>query len=206
MSDRADEVTESRDTEDLLAETEELLSGSGDGVDTGESRAPDEAEPRRSVDADSRTSSAPLDSPAESDTKSGSSRLSRLRSRLSSPVSGLSLENYFSPRAFFAFVLLVGAGLLAGGMTIPFGGGRVVGMFGVAFAIGLFTSRRRYLEMAAAGTMVGAASSLTSYAMIAVAGSYQAVVAVGVAAGLVGCLVGYYFGRDLRDGLVRDIE
>ncbi|SDK03872.1 hypothetical protein [Natronorubrum texcoconense] len=205
MSDRSEEVTESRDTEDLLAETEELLSGTGGGVDTDEPRAPAESEPRRSVETDSRPSSTPLDTPAESDTKSGSSRLSRLRSKLSIPTSGPSLEQYFSPRAFFAFVLLVGTGLVAGGMTIPFAG-RVLGMFGVAFAIGLLTSKRRYLEMAAAGTTVGGLSALASYTVLAVAGSYQAVVAVGVAAGLVGCLIGYYFGRDLRNGLVRDID
>ncbi|WP_440770050.1 DUF456 domain-containing protein [Natronorubrum sp. DTA28] len=205
MSDRSEEVTESRDTEDLLAETEELLSGTGGGVDPGESRSPEEGEPQRSVDADSRTTSTPLDAPAEPDAKSGSSRLSSLKSKLSIPTSGPSLEQYFSPRAFFAFVLLVGTGLVAGGMTIPFAG-RVLGMFGVAFAVGLLTSKRRYLEMAAAGTTVGGLSALASYTVLAVAGSYQAVVAVGVAAGLVGCLIGYYFGRDLRNGLVRDID
>ncbi|WP_440766197.1 DUF456 domain-containing protein [Natronorubrum sp. DTA7] len=205
MSDRSKEVTESRDTEDLLAETEELLSGTGGGVDPGESRSPDEGESWRSVDADSQPSSTQLDPAAESDANSSSSRLSRLKSRLSRPTSGASIEQYFSPRAFFTFVLLVGTGLVAGGMTIPFAG-RVLGMFGVAFAIGLLTSKRRYLEMAAAGTTVGGLSALASYTVLAVAGSYQAVVAVGVAAGLVGCLIGYYFGRDLRDGLVRDLD
>lgn len=213
MSDRSDEVTESRDTDDLLAETERLLSESGVGTDPGEPRTLDEDGSQRSADAEARTpADVPADPGSEVDTNSDSSRLSGLTSRLSNPLSrlsrpapSLSVEDYFSPRAFFAFVLLVGTGLLAGDMTIPIAG-RILGMLGVAFAVGLFTSKRRYLEMAAAGTTVGAVSALASYTIFAVAGSFQAVVAVGVTAGLVGCLVGYYFGRDLRDGLVRDLE
>lgn len=79
-------------------------------------------------------------------------------------------------------------------------------MFGVAFAIGLLTSKRRYLEMGAAGTAVGGVSAVLSNAVLAIAGSTQAVLAVGVTVGLVGCLLGYYFGRDLRNGLTQDIK
>ena len=213
MSDRSDEVTESRDTDDLLEETEELLSesGVGDGTETGTGSRPqsqngvaDQRPPSGAADPAPVQGSAP---PSESDPASTAS--ASWRSKLAAPLSGLagwlSVDDYFSPKAFLAFVLLVGTGLFAGGLAIPFAG-RMVGMFGVAFAIGLLTSKRRYLEMGTAGTSVGALSAVASHAVLAVAGSFQRVVAVGVAVGVVACLGGYYFGRDLRNGLVRDIE
>ncbi|WP_076609851.1 hypothetical protein [Natronorubrum thiooxidans] len=189
MGNRSDEVTESRDTEDLLEETDQLLSGTGLEAGTDESLASAD-EP-----ADSRADT-PVD--ARSDEPADASRLAGLRS-------WLSVDSYFSPKAFLAFVLLVSTGLLAGGMMIPIAG-RIVGIFGVAFLIGLLTAKRRYLEMTAAGTAVGAVSAVASNAFLAAAGSFQTVVAVGVAVGLVASLVGYYFGRDLRTGLTRDIE
>ncbi|WP_137291389.1 DUF456 domain-containing protein [Natronorubrum halophilum] len=216
MSDRSDEVTESRDTEDLLEETENLLSGTGGGTETSESRTSADAEAGRSRKAgpNSPTPDAPRgEDPADdgswwsssaesgeprSDTTAGSSRFGRLKS-------WLSVDSFFSPKAFLALVLLIGSGLLAGATVLPFGG-RMIGMFAVAFMIGLVTSKRRYLEVAAAGTSVGAVSAVVGNMFIAVAGSFQTVVAVGVAVGLVACLIGYYFGRDLRDGLSRDIE
>ncbi|MXV63633.1 DUF456 domain-containing protein [Natronorubrum sp. JWXQ-INN-674] len=227
MSDRSDEVTESRDTDDLLEETEQLLSESGVGADVGESQPSAETGRSRETgraadpatadvdDTDGASADAAGDSwwplsdetarpgedsvsdPDAADT-SGTSRLSGLKSRLSA-------GSYFSPKAFLALVLAVGAGLLGGATVLPFGG-RMVGMFGVAFLIGLLTSRRRYLEMAAAGTSVGALSAVVSNAFFALAGSFRTVAAVGVTVGLVACLIGYYFGRDLRDGLARDIE
>lgn len=60
--------------------------------------------------------------------------------------------------------------------------------------------------MGAAGTAVGGVSAVLSNAVLAIAGSTQAVLAVGVTVGLVGCLLGYYFGRDLRNGLTQDIK
>ena len=212
MSDRSDEVTESRDTEDLLEETESLLSESDVGGDAGpEAEAgtgtPPADRPNAGGDVGAadepigRDSAGSVDDPAPAADSSGS-RLGALRSRL---TPRLAPGDYFSPRAFVALVLLLGAGLFAGGMTVPVAG-RLVGLFGVAFAVGLLTSKRRYLEMGAAGTAVGGVSAAVSNAVIAVAGSLRTVVAVGVAVGLVGCLLGYYFGRDLRNGLTAEIE
>ncbi|WP_265110119.1 DUF456 domain-containing protein [Halosolutus halophilus] len=185
MSDRSDESTVSREgaarpTDDLLEETEELLS---------------DAAPSSTPVADR---SREPDAPGDESTDAGSSRLSGL-------APSLSLGAYFSPKAFFALVLALGAGLLAGGTAIPIGG-RIVGMFAVAFAIGLVTSKRRYLETTAAGVSVGAVAALANHAVIAVAGSSRAIVAVGATVGLVSCVGGYYFGRDLRDGVRRDVE
>lgn len=205
MSDRSDEATKSRDTDELLSETEDLLSGSGVGADT-ESPSRSRDEPQRDGATDDSSASDSWfssDEPAasqpetESDTRSGS--------RLAGLASWLSVDNYFSPRAFLALLLVISVGLLAGGTVIPIGG-RMVGMFGVAFAIGLLTSKRRYLEMAVAGSSVGAVSAVFSNAFLAAAGSFQTVAAVGVTVGLVACLIGYYFGRDLRNGLSQDID
>ncbi|NUC73469.1 DUF456 domain-containing protein [Haloterrigena sp. SYSU A558-1] len=212
MSDRSDEVTESRDTDDLLEETESLLSGSDVEADSGTGAA-STPEDRPGAGGDVGAIDDPLgsgtlqssDEPAPSTAapaESSRSRLGRLRDRL---TPGRSPGDYFSPRAFLELVLLVGAGLVGGGMMLPFAG-RMLGMLGVAFAVGLLTSKRRYLEMGAAGTAVGGVSAVLSNAVLAIAGSTQAVLAVGVTIGLVGCLLGYYFGRDLRNGLTQDIE
>ncbi|QFU84083.1 DUF456 domain-containing protein [Natronorubrum aibiense] len=187
MSNRSDEVTESRDTDDLLEETDRLLSDAGfEAAD---------AEPSPSAATDQSDVAAGAAHDRESTT--ASSRLAGLRS-------WLAVDTYFSPKAFVAFVLLLGAGLFAGATVIPIAG-RIIGILGVAFTIGLLSSKRRYLELTAAGTAVGAVSAVASHAFLAVAGSFQAVVAVGVTVGLVASLVGYYFGRDLRDGLTREI-
>lgn len=197
MSDRSDELTENREprsTDDLLEETENLLSEPGAGIDD----AP--ASP-----AGGEREQPPPDSAAADSSVASDSRSSRLPSLPSLP-SGPSIGRYFSPKAFLAVVLLVGAGLFAGAVALPIGGaGRIVGMFAVAFAIGLVASKRRYLEMSAAGVSVGAATALLMSPFITIANG-QAVLAVGASAGLAAVVGGYYFGRDLRDGLFRDVE
>lgn len=211
MSDRSEEVIDSRErsprsTEDLLEETEELLSGSG--TETERSSLPperaserDESPATAGTGTDSRwRSSATESTPAaeETGTDTGPSRLSRL-------TPSLSIGEYFSPKAFLALVLAIGAGLLAGELVVPIGG-RIVGMFTVAFAIGLVASKRRYLELTAAGVSVGAVAALANRAVLALAGSGRTIIAVGATVGLLSCVIGYYFGRDLRDGLLADIE
>jgi hypothetical protein len=181
MGSRSNERTETREqsprsTEDLLSETDQLLSGANTGTaDATDSTA--EAEP------------------------SNESRSSRLPSVLRVDA----LYRYFSPKAFLAFALLIGAGMFLGGMAVPIAG-RMVGMFAVAFAVGLLTSKRRYLEVTAASATVGGGAALANHAVLAVAGSGRAVLAVGAGAALLACLGGYYFGRDLRDGLFRGVE
>lgn len=206
MSNRSDDRTEldersPQSTDDLLAETERLLSEADPGAESSprSSRGGGESEPANPV-ADERRGAGDRRARATD----GSSDRS-WSSVLPSAPSALSVRRYFSPRAFLALAVALGVGLFVGGMTIPFAG-RVVGLFAVAFAIGLLASTRRYLEMTAAGVSVGAAAALANHAVLAVAGSGRAVVAVGASAGLFACLGGYYFGRDLRDGLLRDVE
>ncbi|WP_245757946.1 hypothetical protein [Natronobacterium haloterrestre] len=230
MSDRSDELTESREresgdsrsTEDLLEETERLLeeteAGSGTGAETelgGASGVDDSStaglgstpevgsEPQPDPELDPGPSAAETDADSDSD-PDDSSTLSRFVPSLPRP--GLvSRGDLFSPKAFLALVLLIGAGLLAGGTVIPVAG-RLIGMFAVAFLVGLLASKRRYLEMAAAGVLSSGLVTLVTDPLLAVAGNTQILLAVGATAGLATTVVGYYFGRDLRAGLSRDVD
>ena len=186
MSERSDEVTTREPpSDDLLEETERLLSGAEGGSDLrGSRRTPNDASAKSNKSAPS--ASKPATGRAESALVSN--RLTR----------------YFSPKAFLGIVLAVGAVVTAGTLFLPLGG-LLVGTLAAAFAIGLLTSNRRYLEMALAGGTVGALTTLVDNAMLAVVGSGQTLLAVGAAVGLVSCVLGYYFGRDLRDGLSREI-
>jgi len=100
---------------------------------------------------------------------------------------------------------VLSAGVLAGTTVLPFAG-RMIGMFAVAFIIGLFASKRRYLEMSAAGISVGGVAAVISNTVLIAVGSGQPLIAVGATVGLLASVVGYYFGRDLRDGLSQDVD
>ncbi|WP_222919771.1 DUF456 domain-containing protein [Natrinema sp. SYSU A 869] len=211
MSDRSDEVTESRDrdppaTDDLLEETDHLLSESGADVGDASPESAGSSDP--SVDAD------PLDAPTgldrgptgtAADEPADRSESDSSRSWLSPLTSRLSLGRYFSPKGYIALVGVLSAGLLAGETALPFAG-RMIGMFAVAFTVGLLTSKRRYLEMGVAGVSVGGVAAVLTNVVIAAVGSGQTLIAVGATVGLLASVVGYYFGRDLRAGLSQDID
>ena len=234
MSDRSDEVTESRDapsgsspdpnprprsTDDLLEETEQLLEESGGGSGPGTEPSVPDAEGAREPSSsesvwssDEGTPTADFESGRDAD--ADTERSGGLRSRLPSLGLGglkpsLSPEEYFSPKEFLAVALLLGGGLIAGGL-IPLVSvaGQLVGLFATAFLVGLLASKRRYLEIGAAGTSVGAVAALAEYAFFTLIGSASGttLLAVGASAGFLAAVGGYYFGRDLRDGLARDIE
>ncbi|SDQ25326.1 hypothetical protein [Natronobacterium texcoconense] len=195
MSDRSDELTESRtpgSTDDLLEETERLLedSGSGTGLEDDAGRPPAESATPDQAERD-----------LESDADAGRS----WRSRLTLPSTSVSRGDLFSPKAFLAFVALVSVGLFAANAVIPVAG-RLIGMFAVAFLLGLVTSKRRYLEMTAAGVASGGVTSLLIDSWFVAAGLGTRVLAIGATTGLVAALAGYYFGRDLRSGLSRDVD
>lgn len=203
MSDRSEELTESRgeaaSTDDLLEETERLLSGTGDGVEADRGgRATDDAS--RSTDPAARPAGG-----AEAD---GTTREGTRGSRLGRLSAGLSPGDLFSPRAFLALVLLLGVALLAGNAVVPlFGIGGPIAALVVAFLVGLVTSKRRYLEVSSAGGVAGAVASLLSLDLVvALAVSIEMPLLIGAVAGLVASVVGYYFGRDLRAGLTREVE
>ena len=115
-------------------------------------------------------------------------------------------KRLFSPRAFVAALLFSVGGLVAVGAVVPLPGAGLLGIFVATFLFGLVSEHRRYLEATVAGGLAFAASALVGYVVIAALGGVGpplAAVAAGVGA-LVGA-VGNYFGRDLRDGLMRDI-
>lgn len=195
-------VSETRSTEDILAETEELLSetdartdpGSddplADGVTSGDSiGANGDATPAESTDAE----------------RSGDSRLARLRPSL--PSIGVptpaGLSSYFSVRTFATLSVVLGVGYVGGGMVIPMAGS-LLGMAVLAFLVGVVSSTRRYAEMATAGGAVGAVMAMISHLIAVIGGFGSRLVLVGLSAGLLSVLLGYYFGRDLRAGLTGD--
>ena len=114
----------------------------------------------------------------------------------------------FSLRALIAAFLAVGAGMVAGGLVplVPFTG--VLGIALGAFAYGLVASQRRYLEVAAAGGLVSGTALTLSFLPRAVffeGFNGPRLFAIAAAIGLVLAVVGHYFGRDLRDGLTREL-
>ena len=119
---------------------------------------------------------------------------------------GRRAKQLFSPRAFVAALLLSVGGLVAVGAMVPLPGAGLLGIFVATFLFGLISERRRYLEATVAGGATFGAGALVGHAVIEAlsgVGPLLAAVAAGVGA-LVGA-VGNYFGRDLRDGLTRDI-
>ncbi|QCC60845.1 DUF456 domain-containing protein [Natrinema thermotolerans] len=208
MSDRSDEVTESRDpaaTDDLLEETDRLLSDSGTDVgDAGTAADAAGSEPAAPIDDPLGDSSLGPSTGTDRDAEQAADDGDDSRSWLAPITSRLSLGRYFSPKEYLALVALLGVGLVGGSTVLPVAG-RLIGMFGVAFLVGLVASKRRYLEVGIAGVSVGGIAAVLNNAVLAAVGSGQSLVAVGATVGLLAAVVGYYFGRDLRDGLARDI-
>jgi len=113
----------------------------------------------------------------------------------------------FSPRAFLFALVTVAVATAVAGTLIPLGSvGGLAGTALGAFGYGVAASQSRYVETAAAGGLVLGIGTLADYLVItAVSGVGLALPLAGAAIGLVVALVGHYFGRDLRDGLTRDI-
>ncbi|WP_439027363.1 hypothetical protein [Haloarchaeobius sp. DT45] len=202
MSDRGDEKTvekpPEKSTEDLLAETEDLLAGL-EGNDDGGSGSDQTGQKRRKRDrrASSEEANADLDlglddEPARKQPSSGSK-------------SDEGLTRYFNPRSFLLASVLLTVGFVAAGFTPLLGGiASFVGMVGAAFVYGLATSRKRYVETGLAGLGVGLGTALLNNFRFAFIPGGEWLLVFGAGLGLVGALVGYYFGSDLRNGLTSD--
>ncbi|AUV82674.1 hypothetical protein C2R22_14330 [Salinigranum rubrum] len=173
-----------RSVDDLLADVDRLTGG-------------DDTEPE-STPADQSVASS--DAASRSKSKSGS-----VRARLG----GL-----FSPRAFLLALAFSIVAVVAGGF-VPLVGfvGRLVGLFVVAFAIGVVGKKRHYAEVGLAaalasglGFVLGTLTSAFFPFAVRLLSEYGVAIAgVGAGVGALAALVGHYFGRDLRDGFTRDL-
>jgi hypothetical protein len=112
----------------------------------------------------------------------------------------------FSVRAFVVALALTAVGVALGGF-VPILGAvlRYVGVFVATFALGAVSERRHYVEAGLAGALVPALGTLLDYFALAIGGVGAPVIAVAAGVGLLAGLVGHYFGRDLRDGLTREL-
>ena len=114
----------------------------------------------------------------------------------------------FSPKFFLLALVAFGVVFVAGNAAVPFVPvvGGLAGIAALAFVLGLVASSRRYLEVAAAGAVAAGLATWLSNLFLSVIGNVGVPIAlVGAGGGVLAALVGYYFGRDLRDGLTREI-
>lgn len=141
----------------------------------------------------------------ETETTRSESETTSRRDRLIPSITGL-----FSPRYFLVALVVLSVGLFTPSLlpivsALP--GIGLVGLFIAAFALGGVGSDRRYLETGVAGAAAVSVSILSQYMTIALVGSSMTEFAtIGFGIGVVVAVLGYYFGRDFRDGLTRDIE
>lgn len=211
MAERTDERDVERDRGDVAVDVDAVTDvGSGDlpGDDRGSTEGSGSGEGglRNRLGLDRLRDRSPgatgeVGTDAGNDAATGTDQSAeRSGSRL--PLVGGRL---FSVSAFLASLVLMVGGAVAAGTLLPWGGaGAMLGVLVAATVVGLGTERSRYVESVAAGAVTaGVATFLSSVALtVATAG---APVAFGVGAGAVAGLVGHYAGRDLRDGLTRDL-
>jgi len=199
-------------------DTSDAIDSASEVVDLDSEAFADEIDPGSGLDTGTDG-----DAGARADARSGG----RLRGLVPSP----SLPSFsvpFSPKAFLAMTVLSVIGLVVGSSIPVLGGvpvlGRLLsflGLFVVAFGAGLVGKKRRYLEVGAGAAVASAFSFVLGVVsrqlirvIVGAIGSGSAVDAgtvglvitgVGAGTGLLVALVGYYFGRDLREGLTRDL-
>jgi hypothetical protein len=103
-------------------------------------------------------------------------------------------------------IVLALGGAMAGGL-LPLGiVGNALGIFLGGFVYGVVAGEHHYLEFGLASALIAALIAVFGNLVMTIAGPGIPIVLVGAGIGLVAGLVGHYFGRDLRAGLVRDIE
>lgn len=134
--------------------------------------------------------------------ETGSDERSGLFSRV-----GARTGRLFAVRSFLLALVVIGIATLVAGALIPLGSvGGLIGTAAGSFGYGLVASRSRYAEAGLAGGLVLGVATLADYLVFSVfAGVGLALPLAGGAVGLVVALLGHYFGRDLRDGLTREI-
>lgn len=191
MAERTDELTRDGDPDDVRVEDADIgLDRDEFGVDSG-SVGVDPAEVDGKVDVGGRTTTR-----EEATTGTGTSRAGRVKRRAGS---------VFSPTTF---VLQLGAALVGAFVLgnliplIPFAG--FLGIFLMAGLMGTISSRPRYVEAAVAGGASGALALFAGAIGLSVV-TGGTVPVVGAAVGALAAFVGFYAGRDLRDGVTKDL-
>lgn len=130
---------------------------------------------------------------------------SRLRG-LTRPGLGARLGRLFSPRTFLVVLGLSVVGTaLAGVVPLLEGLAPLLGAFLGGFLLGVVRERRAYLEVALAGAGMAAVAAIVQYVVVLAVGEGATLAVVSGGAGLFAGVVGHYFGRDLRDGVTRDL-
>jgi len=202
MSERTDERVEDLDAD--LGDPEEGEVGFSDdelGVDVDAlTSGPDGA----SGDSAAAESESTAGSASAAD--SGRSLRSRLTPSIGRPSLGISVP---SLRSFLLAAVVVVGGMFAGS-AVPFIGSvtGLLGLFLGAFLLGAASGTRRYVPVAVAGagaavvaTMMQGVLTLTAVESLGLAPT----AALGATTGILVAVVGHYFGRDLRDGLTREV-
>lgn len=111
-----------------------------------------------------------------------------------------------SARALVLALLVVAVTAVLAEGLVPLGiVGNLLGIFVAAFVYGTLSGAGRYLELGLAGGVVGGGLAFVGNLVISLFGPGVPLVAVGFAAGGVAGVLGHYFGRDLRDGLTREV-
>lgn len=115
-------------------------------------------------------------------------------------------KRVFSPRHFFAALALSAVGLVAARTLVPLPASGLLGVFVATFLFGLAVEERRYAEAVVAGGVVAGTSFLFGFLVFTFLGGLGVAPALlGAGLGAVVALAGTYFGRDLRQGLTRDV-
>jgi hypothetical protein len=172
-----------------------------------------EEESERSVDELLADVDRQMDEDAGDESRTESATRTRDDDQSSSRLRGR-LGGLFSPRVFLVALLLSVVAVVAGGFVplVPFVG-RLAGLFAVGFLVGVVGSERRYTEVGLAGALASGLgfvlSTLTAaffpFAVRLLAEYGVAIAGVGAGVGALAALVGHYVGRDLRDGLTREL-
>lgn len=110
----------------------------------------------------------------------------------------------FSMQFFLLSVLALAVGVLAGRAIIPVLGG-LAGIFATAFILGATTDTPRRLELGAAGAIAVGLAVFFDYLVLSLVGLGVPLVAAGALLGFIVGGAGGHFGRDLRDGMTREL-
>jgi hypothetical protein len=111
-----------------------------------------------------------------------------------------------SGRSALLTVVLTAGAMVAFATLLPFGSlAGLLGVFVAGFGFGALGSRQRYVTLAVAGAAAVGLATMLDFLVLSLVGVGLPLVAVGAAAGGLAAALGHYFGRDLRDGLTREV-